>query len=102
MIICSLILVVTGSTDGIGQAYALELARQGFDIVLVSRTQSKLDTTAAEIRRKHGVKVESVAFDFKAGELDVYERGLLSKLRKYEIGVLSTFYAPQLPLFLLL
>jgi 17beta-estradiol 17-dehydrogenase / very-long-chain 3-oxoacyl-CoA reductase len=41
--------VVTGSTDGIGKAYALELARRGVNIVLISRTQQKLDEVAAEI-----------------------------------------------------
>jgi short-subunit dehydrogenase len=44
-----LITVVTGSTDGIGKAYALELARRGVNIVLISRTQQKLDEVAAEI-----------------------------------------------------
>ena len=41
--------VVTGSTDGIGKAYALELAKRGVNIVLISRTQQKLDEVAAEI-----------------------------------------------------
>lgn len=40
---------MTGATDGIGKAYAFELARRGFNILLVSRTQSKLDETKAEI-----------------------------------------------------
>lgn len=42
-------LVVTGATDGIGKAYATELARRGFNILLVSRTQNKLDETKNEI-----------------------------------------------------
>ena len=41
--------LVTGSTDGIGKAYAFALARCNMNIVLVSRTQSKLDLTATEI-----------------------------------------------------
>ena len=45
-------LVVTGSTDGIGKAYALELASRGFNIVLVSRTQSRLDDVKQDILRK--------------------------------------------------
>jgi 17beta-estradiol 17-dehydrogenase / very-long-chain 3-oxoacyl-CoA reductase len=42
-------LVVTGSTDGIGKEYAKELAKQGLNIVLISRTESKLATVAKEI-----------------------------------------------------
>lgn len=44
-----MVTVVTGSTDGIGKAYALELARRGVNVVLISRTQKKLDEVAAEI-----------------------------------------------------
>jgi len=40
---------VTGSTDGIGRAYAQELARRGVNIVLISRTEEKLRATAADI-----------------------------------------------------
>jgi short-subunit dehydrogenase len=42
--------VVTGATDGIGREYAKELARKGMDIVLISRTESKLMAVAEEIR----------------------------------------------------
>lgn len=41
--------VVTGATDGIGKAYAFELARKGLHVVLVSRTLSKLQEVAKEI-----------------------------------------------------
>ena len=41
--------VVTGSTDGIGKACAKHLARQGFNIVLISRNLQKLNNTAKEL-----------------------------------------------------
>lgn len=41
--------MVTGSTDGIGRAYAEYFAKMGFNVVLISRTQSKLDTVAEDI-----------------------------------------------------
>jgi 17beta-estradiol 17-dehydrogenase / very-long-chain 3-oxoacyl-CoA reductase len=41
--------VVTGATDGIGKEYAKELARHGMNIVLISRTESKLIVVAKEI-----------------------------------------------------
>ena len=34
--------VVTGATDGIGREFALQLAQRRFNVVLVSRTMSKL------------------------------------------------------------
>lgn len=47
-----LLLVITGSTDGIGLEYAKELAKQGLNIVLISRTESKLMKVAKEIGEK--------------------------------------------------
>lgn len=41
--------VITGATDGIGKAAALHLARQGFNIVLISRSIEKLNATALEV-----------------------------------------------------
>lgn len=44
--------MVTGSTDGIGKAYAIELGHRGLNIVLVSRNEQKLKATASEIGKK--------------------------------------------------
>jgi len=41
---------VTGSSDGIGKSYALQLAKAGFNVMLISRTQSKLTDVANEIK----------------------------------------------------
>lgn len=45
------VVVVTGCTDGIGKEYAKELAKTKMNIVLISRTQSKLEKVAAEISK---------------------------------------------------
>jgi NAD(P)-dependent dehydrogenase (short-subunit alcohol dehydrogenase family) len=42
--------LVTGASHGIGRALALGLARAGTDVALVSRTRSKLEEVAAEIK----------------------------------------------------
>ncbi|XP_026680649.1 hydroxysteroid dehydrogenase-like protein 1 [Diaphorina citri] len=55
--------VVTGCTDGIGRAYAHELARRGINIVLISRTLEKLKKTAKEIESLHGVQTKIIAVD---------------------------------------
>ena len=41
--------IVTGSSRGLGKAFALGLAREGADMVVTSRTQSAVDQVAAEI-----------------------------------------------------
>lgn len=42
--------VVTGASDGLGKEYAKQLAAKGFNLVLVSRTQSKLEALAQEFK----------------------------------------------------
>jgi len=56
--------VVTGATDGIGKGFAKELAYKGLNIVLVSRTLSKLQEVASEIENKYKVKTRVIAVDF--------------------------------------
>ena len=47
--ICNVFSVVTGASDGIGKAYCHELAKQGLNVVLMSRTKAKLDAVAEEL-----------------------------------------------------
>ncbi|KAG1935046.1 testosterone 17-beta-dehydrogenase [Pimephales promelas] len=77
--------VVTGATDGIGKAYAEELARQGFAIVLISRTQEKLDEVSKAIESKYNVETKTISADF--GSVDIYTK-IESGLTGLEIGVL--------------
>ncbi|KAJ2882979.1 hypothetical protein H4R27_003081 [Coemansia aciculifera] len=55
--------VVTGCTDGLGREAALELARKKFNVVLISRSQQKLDAMAEEVRAL-GVEAKVLAVDF--------------------------------------
>jgi short-subunit dehydrogenase len=41
--------VVTGCTDGIGKAFAIGLAKKGFNVVLISRSKDKLQATKTEV-----------------------------------------------------
>ncbi len=52
--------VVTGAGRGLGRGCALALADAGAEVVLVSRTQSDLETLAAEIRERGGKAVPLV------------------------------------------
>ncbi|KAK4054801.1 hypothetical protein OIV83_000725 [Microbotryomycetes sp. JL201] len=80
--------VVTGATAGIGRDFALQLARAGFNIVLASRSQSKLDEIAQEIKQKYAsVETKTFAIDFAAGNDADYEK-LKTFLDDLDIGVL--------------
>uniref|UniRef100_A0A6I8RBQ3 3-ketoacyl-CoA reductase n=1 Tax=Xenopus tropicalis TaxID=8364 RepID=A0A6I8RBQ3_XENTR len=78
--------VVTGATDGIGKAYAEELAKRGMNIVLISRSPEKLEEVAKQIKEKFKVETKIIAADF-GKPTEIYGR-IESGLRDLEIGVL--------------
>jgi len=51
--------VVTGSTDGIGKAFAFELAKLGMNLCLVSRTEEKLTAVCEEIEKKFKGEIQT-------------------------------------------
>jgi short-subunit dehydrogenase len=55
--------LVTGGSNGIGYELAKLLAADGFDLVLVARTQTDLDRVAAELKSAHGIEVRTIAKD---------------------------------------
>ncbi|GFS15304.1 very-long-chain 3-oxoacyl-CoA reductase [Elysia marginata] len=77
--------VVTGCTDGIGKAYAEQLAARGINIVLISRTLSKLTEMAKEVEEKYKVKTMVIAADFS--QADIYDN-IRSNVENLDIGVL--------------
>lgn len=60
--------VITGATDGIGKEYAKELAKQGINVVLISRTKDKLIAVSNEIEAEYKVKTKWIAADFSKGK----------------------------------
>lgn len=65
--------VVTGASDGIGKEFALQLAKRGFSVVLVLRTQAKLEALAQEIAQSYKVATRVISFDAAADRAELYE-----------------------------
>jgi len=79
--------VVTGSTDGIGKEYAKQLAARGLNLVLISRSPAKLQTTKTEIEKlQPSIQVRTIAVDFTE-DRSIYRR-IAAELGDLEIGVL--------------
>jgi short-subunit dehydrogenase len=55
--------LVTGASNGIGYELTKLLAQDGYDLVLVARSESKLQQMAQELRALHGVAVKVIAKD---------------------------------------
>lgn len=54
--------LVTGASGGIGEAFARELARRGYDLALAARSVEKLEALAAELRGQ-GVEAQVLPAD---------------------------------------
>ncbi|XP_062442229.1 inactive hydroxysteroid dehydrogenase-like protein 1 [Rhea pennata] len=78
--------VVTGSTDGIGKAYAEELARRGVNIILISRNKEKLEAVSQSIAETYKVETDFIVFDFSKGR-EAY-LAIKEALKDREIGIL--------------
>ena len=55
--------LVTGASSGIGEALAHRFAAAGFDLVVVARSQLKLEVLAKQLAAQHGVAVSVVLSD---------------------------------------
>ncbi len=73
--------LITGASGGIGECFARALAARRRNLVLVARSEEKLNELAAELAARHGVRVEAIAADLSvagaAGNLveELSERG---------------------------
>lgn len=82
--------MVTGASDGLGKEFATQLASKGFNLVLVSRTRSKLEALSTELKDKFASKnlqTKIVAMDFSQDRDSDYE-ALAREISGLEIGVL--------------
>ena len=79
--------LVTGASSGIGLAYARELARRGYDLLLVSNEQEQIGTVAEELAAAFGVKTIPVCMDLARSEAarELYE---YCEREKLQIGIL--------------
>nr|XP_057926591.1 17-beta-hydroxysteroid dehydrogenase type 3 isoform X2 [Doryrhamphus excisus] len=78
-------MMVTGASEGIGREYALALAEQGMNVVIMSRTKATLDQLAKEIGNTTGREVKVLVTDFT---MDNIFSDIEEQLKDLNIGVL--------------
>jgi short-subunit dehydrogenase len=60
--------VVTGASEGIGYAFAEQLAKRGFNLVVVARRTGLLAEMAHKIPAKYGTQVQVIAADLSTAD----------------------------------
>ncbi len=53
--------LITGASSGIGKAFAVKLASQGYHLVLVARRLQKLKDIAQELEQRHAIVAKDVS-----------------------------------------
>ena len=84
-----------GVSDLCMRVTSVQLAHQGLDVVLMSRSEEKLQKVANEIKEKHGRKTLVIPVDFSAGQA-IYP-AIAEQLRNLDIGVLGVYPSTNNP-----
>lgn len=91
--------VVTGASGGLGRQFALALAGQGADIVLLARRMDKLESVAEEVRAK-GVQALCVKCDVcELEDIKAAVKATIEKFGKVDILVNNAGGGPLYPIF---
>lgn len=60
--------LITGASSGIGAVFAHQLAARGMNLVLVARSQDKLNALASELTQRHRVQADVICVDLSKAD----------------------------------
>lgn len=82
--------MITGASDGIGKEFALQLSRQNFSLLLLSRTSSKLTSVAEEISSgvNDSIEIKTFTIDFASASSDQDYSRLAELIKDLDISIL--------------
>ena len=80
--------LITGASSGIGRELARQLAAQGTDLVVVARSQERLQGLAAELGSEHHIQVEVLSADLSGrDQLDLVAQRIETEDRPIDLVI---------------
>lgn len=81
--------LVTGGSDGIGLGFAVEFARIGFNVCMISRTVDKLLAAEKEVHQANpSVATKIISADFRKAQSPAFWDDLMEKIGKLDVSIL--------------
>jgi 17beta-estradiol 17-dehydrogenase / very-long-chain 3-oxoacyl-CoA reductase len=81
--------VVTGATGGIGEEYCVQLAKLGFNVVLMGRNKERLEESEKKVKEANqNVKTKIVLGDLGTDLSAKYYQGLYDQIKDLDISIL--------------
>lgn len=66
--------LITGASNGLGHDFAIKLAKEGYDLVLVARSEDKLDHLQNQLKNQVDVQTEVMDLSDKKNVYKLYEK----------------------------
>jgi short-subunit dehydrogenase len=76
--------VIAGASEGVGEAFAHQLADAGINLVLIARNEQALDRVAEAVRAQNGVEVRVLSLDLTSPDMLALVRAATDDL---EVGL---------------
>lgn len=81
--------VITGASDGIGKAFAIQLAARGFNLALIARNRSKMEVVARQLTELNAnIQIRIVVADFEDSFQPNFYEKIYSQLEDLDMSIL--------------
>ena len=81
--------LITGSTEGIGKEFAQAFAKRGFNLILVSRNNEKLEREREELKKlNEGIDVKTLVYDFCNDDPEQFSSKILKNIDNLDVSIL--------------
>jgi short-subunit dehydrogenase len=89
--------LITGASSGIGAEFARQLAKQGFDLILIARRKDKLEKLKEDLHGKYAINTEILVADLSLLSKNQEIAEKISKLDKLDILINNAGFSYREP-----